>query len=1583
LTPKNSNVDRTKGLESRKGMEARAKPRNPDLSEEFRRLYYAEVDPEDLAARSEPDLRGAAAAHLTFATDFPAGKAKIRAYNPTRERDGWASSHTVIEIVNDDMPFLVDSVAMEINRQGLTLHLLIHPVLRVVRAQTGEIASLAKPGSSSDGRLESFMHIEVDRQTEAAKLAELEAGVAKVLHDVRAAVQDWKPMQARMLDVISRLESARSGVPHEELAEGRAFLAWLLNHHFTFLGCRDYEVATVKGDDVLRIVSGSGLGILRERPGETLSTSFATLPPEARKRARVRELLVLTKANARSTVHRPGHLDYVGVKHFDANGEVCGETRFLGLYTHTAYAENPRQIPLVRRKLAQVEERAGLLPAGYSGKALASILENYPRDELLQISAEDLYRHATATLQLGERQRLRLLTRQDAYGRFVTCLIYVPRERYNTELRQRFQKILTEAFNGVSSDFDVDLSSALLGRIVMRIRTRPGEMARTPDIRALERRLADAMRRWEDDLYGALLDRHGEARANELFRIYGSAFPAGYRDEYSVEEAVGDIEMLEAFDSASDLGMNLHVRAGAKPGRLNFKIYRRGTAVPLSDSVPLLERLGVRVQYEHPHIVAPEGRPATRVVDFGLVAPAGLKLDVAAVRSAFHQAFSGMFSGTVEADNLNRLVLSAGLAPREVSILRAYARYLRQGTSTFSLPYVEQALSTQPRIAARLVQLFFARFEPPSAQDDKEAALVAEISAALDEVQNLDEDRILRSFLAVVQATTRTNYFLDKPYLSFKLDPKRVPGLPEPRPMYEIWVYSPRVEGVHLRGGRVARGGLRWSDRMEDFRVEVLGLMKAQMVKNVVIVPVGAKGGFVVKRPPAEREAFLKEGVACYQTFLRGLLDVTDNRLGLNVVPPHGVVRHDRDDPYLVVAADKGTATFSDYANAIAKEYGFWLGDAFASGGSAGYDHKKMAITARGAWESVKRHFRELGLNTQTQDFSVIGIGDMSGDVFGNGMLLSRHIRLIAAFDHRHIFLDPWPDAAGSYAERKRLFELPRSSWADYDAKRISKGGGVYPRNAKSVALTPEARKALDVEAANLTPNELISAILKAPVDLLYNGGIGTYVKSSRQTHAEVGDRANDAIRVNGADLRCRVVAEGGNLGFTQLGRVEYALKGGYINTDAIDNSAGVSASDHEVNIKILLGATGLDLEERNKLLGEMTNEVAALVLRDNYFQNQSLSVSRALAPSLLDAQYRFIKQLEKAGRLSRELESLPNDEEFEERRAAGLGLTSPERAVLLAYSKISLNEALVESDAPDDAFISTALERYFPEPLRVRFKSAIASHPLRREIIATHVTNSMINRVGSTFVHRMQDETGAAAPDVVRAYLVTREVFGMVPLWRAIEALDDKVPNAVQSALVIDAGRLIVRATLWFLRHREHLADLSRSIEHFGGGAQRIEKLFPDILPAAERSAFEAAVARLTKDGAPCAIATRVAGLDALFNVLDIVEVAAERKRDIESVARLHFELAGELDFPWMRAAIGRLRTETHWAARAKASLRDDLAGMLRGLTTDALRNEGKRNVVLYQRFRQVLADVRSAETPDLAMLSVALRELGNLVSR
>src|SRR3954468_8997850 len=974
-------------------MEAKTHATKHDLAERFERLYYAEVDPEELAARSARDLTGAAGSHFEFGRSFSSGKPKIRAYNPTQAQNGWQSTHTVVEIVNDDMPFLVDSVTMEVNRQGLTLHLVIHPVLRTVRSPAGELESVSAPGESSGGRLESFMHVEVDRRTDPAKLAELEAGLARVLGDVRAAVLDFGAMKKRMAEVLSRLDEARSALPQPELEEGRAYLDWLINDHFTFLGCRDYVLERAGGEDVLRIVPGSGLGILRER-GETLSVSFAGLPAEARRRARVKELLVLIKASSRSTVHRPGHLDYIGVKHFNAAGEVTAETRFLGLYTHTVYAENAAQVPLLRRKLAAVIERAGLLPAGHSGKALASILESYPRDELLQISTEDLYAHAMAILQLGERQRLRLLVRQDAYSRFVSCLIFVPRERYNTELRIRFQRILTEAFDGASSEFDVDLSASALGRILMRIATKPGAILRAPDVMALEKRLVDAMRRWDDDLHAALVERHGEERANQLFATYAGAFPASYREEYAVQDAVGDIDMIEALDPKTDLGMNLHESVRAEPGTVRFKIYRRGSRMPLSDSLPMLERLGVRVQFEHPHKVEPARAAPVWVVDFGLTPPAGAR-PLAEVRDSFHEAFFGMWSGAVEADPLSRLVLSAGLKPGEIVVLRAYARYLNQTGSALTLSYVEAALpanpaagspplAANPAVASLLVRLFFSRFDPKDAHG--EARHAAQIEGALDQVENLDEDRILRSFLAVVQATTRTNYFLERPYLSFKFDPKRVPGLPEPRPMHEIWVYSPRVEAVHLRGGPVARGGIRWSDRREDFRTEVLGLMKAQMVKNVVIVPVGAKGGFVVKCAPAGREAVMKEGVACYQTFLRGMLDITDNLVDGKIVPPRGVVRHDGDDPYLVVAADKGTATFSDYANAISQEYGFWLDDAFASGGSAGYDHKVMGITARGAWESVKRHFRELGVDTQANEFTVVGIGDMSGDVFGNGM---------------------------------------------------------------------------------------------------------------------------------------------------------------------------------------------------------------------------------------------------------------------------------------------------------------------------------------------------------------------------------------------------------------------------------------------------------------------------------------------------------------------------------------------------------------------------------------------------------------------
>ena len=1190
-------------------------------AEQFIRQYYSRVDPEDLAERKISDLCGSALAFLDFLTEFKSGAARLRVYNPQREKDGWESMHTAIEIVHENMPFLLDSVTMEVNRQGLTLHLIVHPVIQTKRDANGLLKEILPDEPCKNASSESVIHVEVDRQTESKKLIELQSGLVRILGDVRKAVEDY----SKMKDNLSRLAadisaSYPNALDPETAEEDKAFLTWLGEGHFTFLGYGEYDLVNEEDEDALRVVPGSGLGILRETSPSAVSESFATAPPQIRKLGRVPELLLLTKANARSTVHRPGYLDYVGVRRFDAEGHVVGERRYLGLYTSTAYSSRPAEIPVLRRKVANVLTRAGFDPSGHMGRALVRLLEEHPRDELLQISEDELFETAMGILRLVDRQRTRLFVRRDVYGRFLSCLIYLPRENHSSEVRERMEQIVMKAFSGISSENTVHLSESALARIQIIVRTKP-ENVPDFDVREIEKELVKASRRWQDDLHEALVARFGEERGNQLYQRFGNAFPAGYREDCSIAEAVADTAIMESLGPDKKLTVNLHAGDANSATPLRLRAFHLGGPVPLSSSLPMLEHMGAKVLEELTYKVEPEEMPAVYVHDFGMSHSAGVKIDVTQLKRGFEEAFVRVWHAEIENDDFNRLVLRANLGWREITVLRAYCKYLRQTGLTFSQAYMEQAISANAAIARMLVELFLARFDPANVAEAGVDVLVltTEIDNALDSVENLDEDRILRRFLALIRATVRTNYFqrdasgAPKPYLSFKFNPALVPGLPAPRPMFEVYVYSPRIEGVHLRGGKVARGGLRWSDRMEDFRTEVLGLMKAQMVKNTVIVPVGSKGGFVVKQPTADREAFMKEGVLCYQTFLRGLLDLTDNLVAGKIVPPKDVVRHDADDPYLVVAADKGTATFSDIANGVAKEYGFWLDDAFASGGSVGYDHKKMGITARGAWESVKRHFRKWAINTQTTDFTVIGIGDMSGDVFGNGMLLSRHIRLLGAFDHRHVFLDPNPDPEASFRERERLFNLPRSSWAEYDGKLISKGGGVYPRSAKSVPLTPEVKQLLGVENNSLAPTDLIRALLKAPVDLLYNGGIGTYVKATSQAHADAGDRANDAIRVNGRELRCKVVAEGGNLGLTQLGRIEYALNGGKINTDAIDNSAGVDCSDHEVNIKILLNSVvadgRLNGEERNKLLTEMTDEVGALVLRDNYFQAQSLSV--------------------------------------------------------------------------------------------------------------------------------------------------------------------------------------------------------------------------------------------------------------------------------------------------------------------------------------------------------------------------------------
>ena len=1577
--------------------------------EEFVCQYYGWVTSEDLAEHAPVDLYGAAVSHWNFARERASDTAKIHVYNPQFEEHGWQSPHTVIEIVNDDMPFLVDSVRMEINRQGHAVHLMIHPMMNVRRDAEGRLVEILSPDSEPGESIsESVIHVEVDRHTEPEELEEIRSGLERTLADVRVAVEDWPEMRERVQDILSEFDRETLLVDEDEISETRAFLEWVDDDNFTFLGYREYDLLEEDSEDVLRSVPDSGLGILRQAESKPISRSFAKLPPEARELARKPQLLNLTKANSRSTVHRPSYLDYIGVKQFDEDGQVVGERRFLGLYTFSAYSMSALNIPLVRRKTQYVLDRAGFPPGSHNEKDLVEILETYPRDELFQISREELFEISMGILHLQERQRVRLFVRRDTYGRFLSCLVFVPRDRYNTSVRQRMQNILLETFDGTNVDFNVRLSESVLARLHFVVYTPPGELP-DHDIEEIEERLAETVRSWQDNLYDALIEHFGEEHGTRLFHRYAEAFPPGYRAGFLVRTAVADIRKIEELGSEDDIRLSLYHPLEEPEGFLGFKLFRAGDQISLSNVLPILENMGVEVVDERPHEIESAGSPPVWIYDFGLTQEEQGELQTGEVKEIFQDAFARMWNGTVENDRFNRLVLLARLTWREITILRAYCKYLRQTGTTFSQAYMEDTLSASPHVARLLVELFEARFDPdrPGSSEEEADRLTLQVEEALEEVVSLDEDRILRSFLNVILATVRTNYFQNgpngepKPYLSFKLDPSRVPELPLPRPMFEIFVYSPRTEGVHLRGGEVARGGIRWSDRKEDFRTEILGLMKAQTVKNAVIVPVGAKGGFVVKQPPTggDRETMMKEVVACYREFICGLLDLTDNLDDGHVESPPRVVRYDEDDPYLVVAADKGTATFSDIANGISEEYGFWLGDAFASGGSSGYDHKAMAITARGAWESVERHFRELGVDVQSEDFTVAGVGDMSGDVFGNGMLLSRHIKLIGAFDHRHIFLDPNPDPETSFAERERLFDLPGSTWQDYDEALISEGGGVFPRTAKSVKLFPQIKELLDVEKDELPPNEVIKALLKAPVDLFWNGGIGTYVKASHETHADAGDKSSDVLRVDGKELRCRVVGEGGNLGFTQPGRIEYALNGGKIYMDAIDNSAGVDCSDHEVNIKILLDSVvksqDMTTKQRDELLVEMTEEVAELVLRNNYGQAQAISNAVAQASSMAEVHARYINALEDLGRLNRTLEFLPSGEEIAERKSQDKGLVAPEFAILLSYTKISLYDELLDSDVPEDPYLSGELERYFPTPLRERFHEQMEDHRLRREIVATHLANSLVNRCGTTFVYRLGEETGAPPSEISRAYTAAREIFGLRDLWAEIESLDKRVAASVQTKMLLDARKLVERSTRWLLRNRRPPLDIAATISYFSEGTEELTRRIPELLIDADRETLARATDQLVEAGVPQNLAERISVLSVMFSALDTVDVATATGQTTEMAASVYFILGDCLRLHWLRRHIEALPRDNRWRTLARAALRDDLYNLQAELTGEILRAvpdevsateriddwiSANRKPV--DRVMQVLRDVNSSGTFDLSTLSVALREVRNLAS-
>jgi glutamate dehydrogenase len=1575
----------------------------PDGRGDFVARYYAQVPLGDLEMHTPAYLAAAACSHWNLARVRPPGTAVVRVYTPTRSVDGWDSPHTIVEIVTDDSPFLVDSSAMELDRHNLGMHLGIHPILRVHRDANGVLLGLADDDGHDDGAiLESFLHFEVDRETNPEIVAAVTTDLERVLGDVRVATSDWLKMLAMLRRVVDAVDVAPPPIDPDDVAESTALLNWMADQHFTFLGYREYDLERdATGNDGLRPVPGTALGLLRNAP-ETHSRSFASLPADIRAHAHDRTLLVLTKTNRRSTVHRPTYLDYIGVRKFDADGNVVGEHRFVGLFTSSAYNSSPIDVPLLRRKVAAVVTRAGFLPASHDQKDLIAILETFPRDDLFHIDVDTLYAIAMEILQLQERRRVRCFVYQEIYGRFISCLVFLPRDRYTTPVRIRIADILTETFAARSHEWNTRLSESVLARLHFVLHVDPRDR-HDVDVDALEARIAAAARAWIDDVRDALIAARGEEAGLDTLRIWGEAFPVSYRDWFDARAVLADLGPLEQLDHEGALAVRLEA---ASDHRLDLKLYGCGAQPSLSEVLPHLANMGVTVDDEQPYDIAPKGLEGRWIKYFRLRIP-DPAISAAPIQRQFEEAFLAVLRAETESDGLNRLVHATGLSWREVSLLRAFSRYLRQIGTPYSQEYIADALVAHPGISRSLVELFVARLDPwTQDQGDGVERLATDVEAALDAVSSLDEDRILRALLHLVRATLRTNWFQtdadggNRPCIVLKLDPSGVPDMPLPRPMFEIFVSSPRVEGVHLRAGRVARGGIRWSDRREDFRTEILGLMKAQRVKNAVIVPSGAKGGFVVKQPPASREQLPAEVEACYRLFIAGLLDVTDNLEHGVVVPPSQVVRYDGDDPYLVVAADKGTASFSDIANEIALGRGFWLGDAFASGGSAGYDHKKMGITARGAWESVKRHFRQFGVDVQQTDFTVVGIGDMSGDVFGNGMLLSEHIRLVAAFDHRHIFLDPNPDAASSFAERKRLFDLPRSSWDEYDRALLSSGGGIYARTLKAIPLSPEVRARLGIadSVETVTPFELMRHILCAPVDLLWNGGIGTYVKARAETNADVGDKANDGLRVDGGDLRCRVVGEGGNLGFTQRGRVEYALAGGMINTDAIDNSAGVDTSDHEVNIKILLDgavrAGELTTDDRNTLLESMTEEVAALVLRDNYRQNRALDNANAQASEMEEVHARFMRTLEQLKHLDRAVERLPDDETLAGRRAAGLGLTVPELAVLLAYAKIALEDELLESPLPDDGDLMTELVRYFPTPLHERFAARIRAHPLAREIVATALVNGMVNRAGTTFAFRLGEETGATGPEIVRAHEAARAIFGQESLWQDIAALDATLDVDTQTRLYLESRKLIERASRWFLRHRARPLAVGETVAFFAPPVARVMASLPTCARGSERERLEHSKADYLALDVPADLAARIAALDLLPSALDITELADAHKIDVERVGDVYCVIGDRLRLDWLYDRIVDLPRVDRWDALARNALREDVEAEHRAIT-DAVLQGAKASAdaesafdawagaqqAAVDRALVIIHDITSRAVFDLATLSVALRELRALL--
>ena len=1564
--------------------------KDKSLFDHFIHSYYEPLYQETAETISNTDLAGMALHHFTLLKAYDGSKPQLTVLNPMAEEQHFHSSHTVIQIVAYDRPFLVDTILMSLEAEGIDVHRTYNIIISVERNDDGQITNVKGADESAISHL-SLIHCEIAYQ-DSEDLEALQKMLLTKIDTLDTVVGDWKQMRAKLTDI--QIELSKKPLPEVFYSqqEIQTFLDWILDDHFIFLGYREYrleggqavEVDAEPADLDLFAIGNSGLGLLRGAEQDKLSESFTQLPKMLKQLLTEPRVLMLSKSSRVSPIHRSVYMDFLGIHKFDDNGKLVGEYRFIGLLTSQAYQLTVQQIPLLREKANKIMKMAELPRDGHAHHKLMHVINTLPRDDLFQASVEELYPIVSGISQLQDKKSLRLFSRIDHYQRFVSCLVYIPRDKFNTELRIKVQNVLKEAYGGTSSGFTTEFNESAHARVHVHVRTVPGQV-NDVNTEALEAKLSALMQSWNDSYQKMLLDNVGEQQANALNRRFLNYIPAAYQERFDARTAVEDTKRLAVLTTEKPMIWHLYQSTGDARNQLHLKLYGREQPVILSKVLPILENFGVSVISAQTYEFDLPEQPIW-MQEYELTLEHVDTVNMQVVRGQFEDSLKQIWAGRVESDSFNELVLVTKLDTYDVVVLRALSRYMMQAKAPFSSAYIQQAVVKNSDISVALCSLFDARMNPKYSEDartEQTAKIQEQINVALADVDSLDEDRILRWYLDLINAMVRTNFYqtdtngLRKDRLSFKFLAADIPNLPLPKPMFEIFVYSPRVEAVHLRGGKVARGGLRWSDRMEDFRTEVLGLVKAQMVKNAVIVPVGSKGGFIVKNKTMAdgREAFQAEGIACYQTFLRGMLDITDNIVDGHIVPPANTVRHDEDDPYLVVAADKGTATFSDIANALAAEYNFWLDDAFASGGSVGYDHKAMGITARGGWESVKRHFRMRGMDIQNRDdFTVVGIGDMSGDVFGNGMLLSTHTKLVAAFNHLHIFIDPNPDTEASYAERARLFEMPRSSWGDYEKSLISQGGGIFSRQDKTIAISAEMKAVFDIKEDKLAPNDLITALMKSPVDLIWNGGIGTYVKSANETHADVGDRANDALRINGNELRAAVVGEGGNLGFTQQGRIEYAQTGGRIYTDAIDNSGGVNCSDHEVNIKILLGKVveqgDMTLKQRNELLESMTDNVAELVLRQNYLQPQAIELSQIVAAANLSEHQRFIQMLESEGRLDRAIEYLPSDEEIAKRQKADTGLTNPELAVVMAYGKMWVYDSLLLSDLPDDPYFINELRKYFPDELASRFFDEMTEHRLHREIISTYLTNSVVNRLGIEALFRLFEETDQSLATIIRGYAISRDVFNVSKAWKTLEALDNQVDAKLLLNLELRLRDALERGVIWFinafgqeLQVADMISRFSNSVEKLTKSGGFIEQQFAQYLQEDTTSLMQKDLSNID--------AALFAMLPYHVDALDAALLAEQYERPVDEIATLYFEAYQVLQLDWMMDNIASLPQQNYWDRRARHALVNELSRSLRLLMDVVLSKPDAK---------QAFSEWRSRHLDQLASVENEMRKLDDL---